>query len=731
MPDKEYTAADFLRQREARTPSGGQRVTPVGQRQPTPESQAAGGFFADSLPAIDFKAELNEQQYAAVASKPGAALVLAGAGSGKTRTLTYRVAWLLHQGVKPWEILLLTFTNKAAKEMLGRVEELTGVPGFRFWGGTFHSIGQKILRRHGTSVGLDTSYNILDQNDAEALLGDVMRERNPAFAREKDHPKPKVIAEILSYARNVMTPVPDVIRERFPWFDTLIDPICEFADAYKKAKLAQKVADFDDLLELWLELLQKDPLVAEEYQRRFRHILVDEYQDTNTLQSAIVDILAAKHHQVMAVGDDAQCIYTWRGARFENIMTFPERHPGATLYKIETNYRSSPEILTFANDILVHQAEGQGYDKTLRAARQSHQRPYFVPAIDAQNEARLVVRRIQILLGNEEYRPRDIAVLYRSHYQSVALQKELFMQAVPYTITSGVRFFEKAHIKDMVALLRFMANPDDTTAFQRFAELLPKVGTKTAVRLREQAQKTADKTGLSLPSALGEDDVVNKVPANAREDWRQLAMTLRDAEEAMGALPSSPRQVQGDLFSAPLEKTPPTNEYTTPAAPEELVQILVDGWYGDYLRNIHANWTERREDLDGLIAFAAEYDTLPDFLAQLTLLTSETADRNLDNDSEVIRLTTIHQAKGLEFPVVFVIGLADGQFPLKRAIEEGDVEEERRLFYVACTRAMDELYLFYPRISFGKGPPTENPPSRFMQEMNPAKYEPIRPTPGY
>lgn len=752
MPDQDFSPEDFMRKAE-QAPSRQPRIVDE-ERVARVRSTRAASYdpFGDDgapppppspheLPPIDFAAELNEQQHAAVTAEPGPALVLAGAGSGKTRTLTYRVAYLLHQGVRPWEILLLTFTNKAAREMLDRVEQLTGVSRFRFWGGTFHSIGQRILRQHGTAVGLDRAYTILDQGDAEALMGEVIRAKDPAFLRDKNHPKAKVIGEILSYTRNTTADIADVIREKFPYFENLIEHVQEFALAYERAKREQRVADFDDLLELWLKLLRQEPSIAAEYQRRFRHILVDEYQDTNTLQAAIVDTLGEEHHQVMAVGDDAQCIYTWRGANFDNIMSFPQRHPNTRLYKIEMNYRSSPEILAFANEVLLHQPSGQGYDKKLTPARGPNQRPYLVPCLDARQESQLVVRRIQNLLSEGQYRPEDIAVLYRAHYQSVDLQKQLFMSGVSYTITSGVRFFEKSHIKDVLAMLRFLSNPKDGTAFNRFAELLPKVGTKTAEKLRREAGKIAEKEGMTLAAVLAGEALVGKVPAAARDDWKQLALTLQDVEREMGVRQPGREEestAQTDLFVS--GKKAPERPATTAresmdageiAPPEELVRLLVEGWYGDYLRTIHTNWSERRDDLDGLISFAAEYDTLPDFLAQITLLTSETSDRSSEPAEENIRLTTIHQAKGLEFPIVFIVGLADGMFPLKRAIEEDTIEEERRLFYVAVTRAKDELYLLYPKVSIGHGPPTQNNLSRFVGEVDPLRYEKLQPSTRY
>lgn len=641
---------------------------------------------------IDYRAELNEDQYGAVTAPNGPALVLAGAGSGKTRTLTYRVAWLLEQGVQPWEILLLTFTNKAAKEMLERVEDLTGVSAVKFWGGTFHHIGQRIIRSHAEELGLSPNFNIMDASEAEGLLGDVVRDKDPGFFKNKDHPKARVIGEIISYARNTCQNVQQVIKDKYPYFSHLVEVIPGFFEEYKYRKLKQAVMDYDDLLEHWLRLLKDFPHLREIYQERFKSILVDEYQDTNKIQSAIVDRMAG-NHQVMAVGDDAQCIYTWRGANFENIMTFGQRHPGAKIFKIETNYRSIPPVLNLANAVLSNQAPTQGYRKELKPVRSGGMKPYFVPAADPRHQAAFIVKRIQGLLS-EGFRLGDIAILYRAHFHAMDLQMELSKASIPYQITSGVRFFEQAHVKDLISQLRFASNPQDGPAFSRFACLLPKVGAKTAERILKTAQELAEKEGKSVFQVLDDEVVKKKVPEVARDDWVDLVYTLQDVSEGLNNM-----------------------------TPEELTRITLEGWYGDYLRNLYTNWSSRYEDLESLVGYASRFESLPDLLAQLVLLNSETTNSSVDISEDSLRLTTIHQAKGLEFPVVFVIGLAENLFPLKRAVEEGDVEEERRLFYVAVTRAMDQLYMTQPRISVGNGPPVLLQPSRFISELPEDLYE--------
>lgn len=667
----------------------------------------------DRVPPIEFEEALNEEQCAAVKSSDGAALVLAGAGSGKTRTLTYRVAWLLSQGVKPYQILLLTFTNKAAKEMLGRVEDLTGVPGYRFWGGTFHHIGQKILRIHGELIGLEKNYTIMDQGEAESLLENSVREIDPAWLKNKDRPKAKFLANVISLSRNTCRSVAESVSDKFSHLTPYSDSIQQFYDCYRKKKMTQQVVDYDDLLELLLELFEKGPDVLEKYQDQFKYILVDEYQDTNALQSRIVDSLA-KNQQVMAVGDDAQCIYTWRGADFENIMSFGERYPGAQIHKIETNYRSTPEILNFANKVLENQPADQGYGKELKAIRESRQKPYFVPAVDTHQQAQFIVKRLKGLL-DEGYNLSDVAVLYRAHYQAMDLQMELTKAGVPYQITSGVRFFEQAHIKDLVAQLRFVSNPKDLVAFQRVFCLLPKVGPKTAIRLFTLAEKIAQKENCSIIKALSKEAVMVKVPEDAKEDFRDIAYTLEDVEEGIGRASES-LDANIDLFNWE-EKNAASSSVKEEKASEELVRIVKEGWYEGYLPRVYTNWESRRDDLDSLVNFASKFKDLNEFLAQLSLLSSETSDKADGSKEDSLRLTTIHQAKGLEYPVVFVIGLGDGLFPLKRTIEQGDVEEERRLFYVAVTRAQNELYMTYPMIVPSGGNVNRLEPSRFIREV--------------
>lgn len=673
----------------------------------------------DGLPPVNFRAELNAEQYAAVTSPRGPALVLAGAGSGKTRTLTYRVAWLLHQGVKPWDILLLTFTNKSAKEMLERVEDLTGVPRGQFWGGTFHSIGQRILRRHAAIVNRSPDFTILDQKESEQLFSGIIKEADGAFIKDKTNPKAPVILDAYSHARNTLRPVEEVLRERLDWMKGGSEKCLRFCEAYESAKKERNVCDFDDLLVLWLKLLETDGNVLEHYRRRFQYLLVDEFQDTNRLQSKIIDLLAAEH-QIMAVGDDAQCIYTWRGADWENIVTFPQRHPHTQIYTINTNYRSTPEILAFANEILSHRPAVDGFDRHLQAVRHSGNKPVVFNVGDTSQQAKIVGRKI-LQLHQEGHPLSEMHVLYRAHYQSLELQMELNALGIPFVITSGHKFFDLIHVKDVLAHLRVIHNPNDQVALSRLLCLLPKVGPVAADKIIRAAQEVALQQGRGLIRALRDSAVLKKVTEIAKDDFQDLTITLEDMLEGIEnaqqkAPPASPAR---DLFQAAREK----EEEKIARTPAETVRVCVEGWYGSHIKTLFPDWKDREQDLISLIGFAAKFEDLGDLVAQVILLNGETSDKKPEPEQDTLRLTTIHQSKGLEFPIVFLIGLADGLLPLTRAIDEGDVEEERRLFYVACTRAENTLYLFTPRFTTAGEGYRPLDPCRFLEEMSPECYE--------
>src|SRR5271154_1986315 len=428
---------------------------------------------------IDYARELNPQQLAAVTAPPGPALVIAGAGSGKTRTLTYRVAYLLEQGIPPDRILLLTFTNKAAGEMMRRVSDLIGQELSALWGGTFHSIGARILRTHAEALGYRRDFTILDRDDSKDLIKACVADAGIEI-KGTHFPKPEVLNEIFSLAVNTHKTADEILETQFSYFDQFAEKIADLSQSYAKRKRATNAMDFDDLLALWLKLLQENTDVREHYQRRFQFILVDEYQDTNKLQGDLIDLLAERTKNVTVVGDDAQSIYAWRGANFLNILDFPKRYPGAKVFKIETNYRSTPEILKVANAAIA--ANVNQFAKELAPSRKSGMKPALVACVDAAQQAAFIAQRV-LELREEGVNPNQVAVLYRSHFHALELQLELTKRQIPFSITSGIRFFEQAHIKDATAFLKFIANPRDEIAFKRLAQLLPGVGAKASEKL--------------------------------------------------------------------------------------------------------------------------------------------------------------------------------------------------------------------------------------------------------
>ena len=618
---------------------------------------------------IDYAAELNKQQHAAATAPPGPSLVIAGAGSGKTRTLTYRVAFLLEQGIAPERILLLTFTNKAAKEMMRRVVELLGSELAGLWGGTFHSIGNRILRRHAPELGFRQDFSILDRNDSESLIKTCLAEMG-IDVKATRFPKPGMLADILSLSANRAESVTSVVKDQFSEFTTLIPQLEELRIAFTARKQAVNSMDFDDLLVLWLRLFKEHPQVLEDYQKRFAFVMVDEYQDTNRIQGEIIDLIAARHRNLMVVGDDSQSIYAWRGAHFENIIRFPERFPDAVVYRIETNYRSTPEILEVANAAI--QPNSRQFHKELAPARQAGPKPVLAICQDTRQQGAFIAQRV-VELCEEGVEAHRIAVLYRSHFHALELQMELTARNIPYTISSGVRFYEQAHIKDVLAWIKLAANPADEISFKRIACMLKGVGEKAAAKLwntylEARAQSTAAPTSAPVATLMQQCSI--KVPKKAAVPWAQYMATMAQIEAPEVA-----------------------------SQPAEMIKIVSEAVYADYLKANFENPETRLEHVNQLIEFAHEAGPLEEFLAQVALQTSVEAqsEESGTEGGEKIRLSTIHQAKGLEFDVVFILMLSEGQFPSMRSTRtQESLEEERRLFYVAITRARNQLYLCYP-----------------------------------
>ncbi len=644
-----------------------------------------------------YREELNEEQFRVVTSQPKAALVVAGAGTGKTRTITYRVAYLIEQGVAPGRIMLATFTNRAARLMLQRVEALTGSQNVhRTWGGTFHRIANLTLRRHAISLGYDSSYSILDSEDARDFLS-VCIEEAAIDTKSKRFPKPEVLHDIISYATNTDQPVPDVIARRYPWFEPLSGQIQLIDRTFHERKRERNVMDYDDLLLNWKRLLIEKPEVANIYTDQFQHILVDEYQDTNKLQAEIIDLLAAKHRNVMVVGDDAQSIFAWRGAEFTNIYEFPKRYPEAEVYKLETNYRSTPEILDLANVSIA--GNRRQFPKVLKPARKSKGfKPALVPCRDVDQQAQFIASRI-LDLRDEGTPLEETAVLYRSHYHCLELQLELTRRGIPYRVQSGTRFFEQAHLKDVISFLRIVTNPRDELAWKRVLKLIPSVGNATA----------------------------NKIWAQIAYSAEPLALVRR---EDFGARPR-----RGNAWEEFIKLLEELVSDVNRQNPSRQIELILERGYTEHLQNNFENYEARLEDIKQLALFARRYESTEAFLSELALLTTErfgsptdvTAEDVVEGgeDDELLTLSSIHQAKGLEWKAVFMIWAAEGKFPSPRALRDNEgEEEERRLWYVGLTRAAEELYLTYPLMVVDYSRQTVlQKPSRFLTEVPVDLYE--------
>lgn len=625
----------------------------------------------------DYERDLNPEQYAAVMHPSGPALVLAGAGTGKTRVVTYRVARLIETGASPEDILLLTFTNKAAKEMMRRAEQLIGRNIMGLYGGTFHHIANLFLRQHYRLAGYRQGFSILDREDAKELFEACIPE---AYGKESVVPRGSVLLEITGLSKNTGVGIGGTLMRRFPHLENSAELIEKVSALYEKKKLLLNLMDFDDLLLNWKKILEENEDIREYYSLKFRHILVDEYQDTNVLQAGTVDLISAGAGNLMVVGDDAQSIYSFRGANFENILKFPEKYPGVAIFRLTTNYRSTPEILHLANTVI--SVNTRQFQKDLRADLPSGELPNVVPLKDIFEEAEFV-SSVMTEMNSDGRSFNDIAVLYRSHYQSMQLQMELQRRGIPFEIRSGLKFFEQAHIKDMISYLKIIANPDDEISWKRVLKLIRGIGNMTAGKV-----------------------------------WKHISASSNPFVAISGSHGLIPRKsMEGfNTFLALLDKLRQEELRERPA--EAIGQILSGGYEGHLFAN-YTNAEMRLEDIEQMRRFAARYDSLDIFLSDLTLQgVSETEGEDIEREDGKVVLSSVHQAKGLEWAVVFLIGLNDGRFPSKKSLRSReDEEEERRLFYVAVTRARELLYLCYPVASEDWHAMGFLRPSRFIKEL--------------
>jgi DNA helicase-2/ATP-dependent DNA helicase PcrA len=555
----------------------------------------------------------------------------------------------------------------------------------------------------------------MDREDQKDLINTVVASAG-IDPKEIRFPKGDVLAEIFSFVVNTETPLEGLLAEKFPYFLPLLDKIQDVRDRYEKKKKATNSVDFDDLLQKTLLMIQQNERIAEIYRRQFQFILVDEYQDTNKIQADLVDLLARDHRNLMVVGDDAQSIYSWRGANFQNILEFPKRYPDAQVFKIEMNYRSVPEVLEVANAAIAPNV--RQFRKQLSATRESKTlKPALVALNDSSEQAQFVAQRI-LELRDENIELNDVAVLYRAHYHALELQLELSRRGIPYQITSGIRFFEQAHIKDVTSFIRFIANPCDEVAFHRMVKLLPGIGNRTAENLWRTWETGVVAAGGPSAAASAESD-----DGGSEEELAPTAVIPQSRDYKFGErllamnVPAKSKKMWTQLAHT-LDEIAPGGE---PNPPSEMITSVVEAMYDDYAKVNFANYQLRREDLDQLAAFARQFKDVHEFLSQLALISNVDAEAApaQANEKEAVNLSSVHQAKGLEFHTVFVIWLTDGMFPSSRSLDTRDaLEEERRLFYVAITRARDELYLTYPhmRLSGGYGDVFQRP-SRFLQEI--------------
>lgn len=639
---------------------------------------------------IDYRKELNVEQLAVVENGDGACLVLAGAGSGKTRTITYRVAYLLERGIAPQNILLLTFTNKASKEMLARVESLLGSYPKGLWGGTFHSVANRILRMYADAIGFTQNFTILDSEDSESLIKTILKELQ-VDTSERRFPSASKLHAMISYARNAGRSVKQIVEEKYEHFFDLIPTIERIGEVYELRKRQADAMDFDDLLIRLRDLLVQNPAVRDRLATQFEYVLVDEYQDTNVLQAQLIAMLAGVHKNILVVGDDAQSIYSFRAAEIKNILSFPDQYGSAKTFRLVTNYRSSPEILSIANDSIANNKNQ--FKKNLAAVRESSEKPQLVPAQNAPQEAQFIAQQITTL--RDSGTPlREIAVLFRAAFHSQMLELELMRRDLPYEYRGGLKFFERAHIKDLVMHLRIKANLKDEVAWMRVLGLQTGIGLATAQKMIQQIH------GFDTLEELVEQSIGSGARASA--GWKSLVITLK--------------------------------KFTTQTTPAELIRTVASSEYRAYLEAEYPDFNDRCEDIEQFAVFAEQYKDLTTFLTDVSLtadygiLDAMPAGRQEEThgDEERLILSTIHQAKGLEWDAVFIMNLVDGKFPNGRALEERDgLEEERRLFYVATTRARKFLYYTYPLVS-GTESLLFNQPSMFLQELDPAMMEEVK-----
>jgi DNA helicase-2/ATP-dependent DNA helicase PcrA len=649
------------------------------------------------MPAMDVSsllASLNSAQREAVAAPPEHILVLAGAGSGKTRVLTHRIAWLLRTaGLSPFNILAVTFTNKAANEMRGRIAELVGGSVSGMWVGTFHGLAHRLLRLHHQDAGLPKDFQILDQDDQYQLVRRALK----SLELDESRWQPKQVQWFINARKDEGIRPADVPEQD----DAFGRQMARIYQAYEEICRRSGLVDFAELLLRSHELLRLSPVLLSHYQNRFQHVLVDEFQDTNALQYTWVRQLAGQATRVFAVGDDDQSIYSWRGARVENMLRFSRDFPDARVLRLEQNYRSTAVILSAANGLITHNPGRLG--KTLWTEGERGEPVKVFAAYSETDEARFVVDRIQDWIAAGHPR-QHAAILYRSNAQSRAFEEALFVSGMPYRVYGGMRFFERAEVKDALAYLRLVANRTDDASFERIVNLPTRgIGERSVEAVREQARRHGCSLWQAIPHAFEQGDAAGRTRA-ALEHFVALIGGLAQA-------------AQGETLAAQVE-----------------LVLERSGLLAHYQKDTTEKGRARVENLKELVTAARQFagmeaqaedmDPLSAFLAHAALEAGEGQGQAFE---DCVQLMTLHSAKGLEFPLVFICGMEEGLFPHRQSMaEEGRLEEERRLCYVGMTRARRQLYLTYAERRRLYGQEFYAQPSRFLREIPRELMEDVR-----
>jgi DNA helicase-2/ATP-dependent DNA helicase PcrA len=643
------------------------------------ESFSAGDF---SKYKINYRSELNPAQLAAVMITEKPVLVIAGAGSGKTRVIVHRVSWLIEKGIDPQNILLLTFTRKASKEMLDRVTTLLrDNSAANVAGGTFHSFAAFILRKYANLLNLPVNFTIIDASESEDII-DLIRTELKFSVKDKKFPRKSRIYDIISYSRNRNMTISSLIHEEYTGLIDYIPDIELIYNGYSKYKVLSRIFDFDDLMDILRDSLKNNLKFREILQKQYHYVMVDEFQDTNIVQKEIVDLISGKHRRIMVVGDDSQSIYAFRGANYENILRFPETYPECAVVKIEENYRSNQKILDFTNSIIANARIG--YRKKLFTKNQRQAVPVVKRVYGQQEEAEFIADRIMEL--EEQNVPlNEIAVLNRADWHNRYIQAELSRRGIPYVVVGGFRFNERMHIKDIISYLRITYNPADAVAWHRILKYIGGVGQVTAGSVINDFRTSSDPYSFKA--------------FRQRRFYDELLL--------MGSMLSKASKPEYNLT--------------------QKLGIIKD-YYAPILKSREDDYAIRMQDVEVLIDLSRKYKDLDRFLSDFALdppskrLADQT--RPLIDEGEEdgkVTISTVHSAKGLEWYAVFIPHALEGMFPSNRAVNVEQMEEERRLFYVACSRAKEELYVTFPNNIYSYDA-VFHLPSRFLLEVDRNKY---------